>query len=374
MTYYTHWRLFTDGLSPYAVKPHVEYVDKVDAAVAACGDCRCRVDKFIEAAAVDEPHPHILMGGYPFPADLVATALGALCENSNILLYGPPGTGKSFFAERLCRWLDPYGCVVRAEPQLIPERFGVDPFRVFRRASAAVLDDLFLLALPRRMSAESRGLAVVIDVATRLLTFLSESYRQRVVIGTTNVAPNLLDWAVTSRFKIVEVPPPPASWWAVLELYGLRVLNKSASSYREALWGTSKPVEELTAECRRRRWEVDRVTAYRLVFYDGYRPVPVAYELYGDVARRVTCGRPVVVVSSPGGVEYLGYYRRPVVVMPPIMQHQRLMEIAHEYKATILSPTAEEHFDATEEAAEVCGVPRLDEPKHRDCVKRRYAT
>jgi hypothetical protein len=263
---------------------------------------------------------------------------------------------------------------VRAEPQLIPERFGVDPFRVFRRASAAVLDDLFLLALPRRMSAETRGLAVVIDVATRLLTFLSESYKQRIVVGTTNVAPNLLDWAVTSRFKIVEVPPPPPAWWAVLERYGLKVLNKTAASYREALWGTSKPVEELTAECRRRRWEVDRITAYRLVFYDGYRPVPVAYELYGDVARRVTCSRPVVVVSSPGGVEYLGYYRRPVVVMPPIMPHQRLMEIAYEYKATILSPTAEEHFDATEEAAEVCGTPRLDEERHRACVKRRYAT
>jgi hypothetical protein len=268
------------------------------------------------------------------------------------LLYGPPGTGKSFFAERFCRWLDPYGCVIRAEPQLIPERFGVDPFRVFRRVSVAVLDDLFLLALPRRMSAESRGLAIIIDVQTRLLTFLSESYGQRIVIGTTNVAPNLLDWAATSRFKIVEVP----------------------TSYREALWGTSKPVEELAAECRRRRWEVDRTTAYRLVFYDGYRAVPVAYELYPDVARRITCGRPVVVVSSPGGVEYLGYYRRPVVVMPPIMPHQRLMEIAYEYKATILSPTAEEHFDVTEEVAEVCGVPRLDEVKHRDCVKRRYAT
>jgi hypothetical protein len=372
--YYTHWRLFSDYLSPYAVKPNVEYVDKVDAAVASCGDCHCRVERLISSITISDPYPHVVLGGYPFPAELVESALRALCENSNILLYGPPGTGKSFFAERLCKWLDPYGCVIRAEPQLIPERFGVDPFRAFRRASAAVLDDLFLLALPRRLSAESRGLAIIIDVQTRLLTFLSESYRQRIVIGTTNVAPNLLDWAATSRFKIVEVPPPPPSWWGVLEKYGFRVYNKSASSYREALWGTSKPVEELTAECRRKRWEMDRIAAYRLVFYDGYRPVPVAFELYPDVARRTTCGRPVVAVSSPGGIEYLGYYRRPVVVMPPIMQHQRLMEIAYEYKATILSPTAEEHFDATEEVAEVCGVPRLDEVKHRDCVKRRYAT
>ena len=373
--YYTHWRLFFDGLSPYAVRPNVEYVDKVDAAVAACrDDCRCRVEEFVKSATVSDPYPHVVLGGYPFPADLLLATLSALCENTNVLLYGPPGTGKSFFAERLCRWLDPYGCVIRAEPQLIPERFGVDPFRVFRRSSAVVLDDLFLLALPRRLSAESRGLAIVVDVQTRLLMFLSESYCVRVVIGTTNVAPNLLDWAATSRFKIVEVPPPPTAWWSVLERYSFRVVNKSASSYREALWGTSKPVEELPAECKRRRWEMDRITAYRLVFFDGYRPVPVAYELYGDVARRITCGRTVVVINSPGGIEYLGYYRRPVVVMPPIMPHQRLMEIAYEYKATILSPTAEEHFDATEETAEVCGVPRLDELKHRDCVKRRYAT
>jgi hypothetical protein len=372
--YYTHWRLFADGLSPYAVRPHIEYVDRVDMAVSACGDCRCRVEKFIESITVDDPYPHVVLGGYPFPAEIVSTTLAALCENSNILLYGPPGTGKSFFADRLCRWLDPYNCVVKAEPQLIPERFGVDPFRVFRRASVAVLDDLFLLALPRRMTAETRGLAVVIDVATRLLTFLTESYNQRVVLATTNVEPNMLDWAITSRFKIVVVPPPPQAWWAVLEKYGFKVVNKAASSYREALWGTSKPVEELPPECKRRRWEADRITAYRLIFYDGYRAVPVAYELYSDVARRITCGRPVVVVNSPGGVEYLGYYRRPVVVMPPIMQHQRLMEIAYEYKATILSPNAEEYLDATEEVAEVCGMPRLDEVKHRDCVKRRYAT
>ena len=372
--YYTHWRLFFNSLSPYAVRPPVEYIDRVETAVATCKDCHCRVEKFVESVTVREPNPHALLGGYPFPTDLLSTALSALCENTNILLYGPPGTGKSFFAEKLCRWLDPYNCVVRAEPQLIPERFGVDPFRVFRRSSAAVLDDLFLLALPRRLSAESRGLAIVIDVATRLLTFLSESYGQRIVIATTNVDPTHMDWAVTSRFKMVPVPPPPAAWWGVLERYGFRVVNKTASSYREAMWGTSKPVEELSAECRKRRWEVDRVTAYRLIYYDGYRAVPVAYELYPDVARRITCGRPVVVVSSPGGVEYLGYYRRPVVVMPPIMPHQRLMEIAYEYKATILSPTAEEHFDATEETAEVCGVPRLDEVKHRDCVKRRYAT
>jgi hypothetical protein len=370
--YYTHWRLFSDILSPYAIRANIEYVDKVDVAVSSCRDCRCRVETFVESVATREPYPHVLLGGYPFPADLVASALSALCENTNVLLYGPPGTGKSFFAERLCRWLDPYNCVVRAEPQLIPERFGVDPFRAFKHASAAVLDDLFLLALPRRVSAESRGLAIVVDVATRLLTFLSESYGSRVVIGTTNVAPNLLDWAVMSRFKVVEVPPPPPVWWSVLERYGFRVANKSASSYREALWGTSKPVEELTPECRRRRWETDRITAYRLVFFDGYRPVPVAYELYSDVARRITCGRPVVIVSSPGGVEYLGYYRRPVVVMPPIMQHQRLMEIAYEYKTTILSPTAEEYLDVTEEVAEVCGAPRLDEIKHRDCVRRRY--
>jgi len=372
--YYTHWRLFFPSLSPYAVKPNVEYVDKVDAAVATCRDCHCRVEKFVESVTIREPYPHVLVGGYPFPAELMLNALAALCENTNILLYGPPGTGKSFFAERLCRWLDPYGCVVRAEPQLIPERFGVDPFRVFRRASAAVLDDLFLLALPRRMSAESRGLAIVIDVATRLLTFLSESYGVRIVVATTNVQPYLMDWAVTSRFKMVEVPPPPAAWWSVLERYGFRVVNKAASSYREAVWGTSKPVEELHTECRRRRWEMDRIAAYRLIFYDGYRAVPVAYELYSDMARRITCGRPVVVVNTLGGVEYLGYYRRPVVVMPPIMQHQRLMEIAYEYKATILSPTAEETLDATEEVAEVCNVPRLDEMKHRDCVKRRYAT
>jgi len=372
--YYTHWRLFFNSLSPYAVRPPVEYIDRVETAVATCKDCHCRVEKFVESVTMREPNPHALLGGYPFPTDLLSTALSALCENTNILLYGPPGTGKSFFAEKLCRWLDPYNCVVRAEPQLIPERFGVDPFRVFRRSSAAVLDDLFLLALPRRLSAESRGLAIVIDVATRLLTFLSESYGQRIVIATTNVDPTHMDWAVTSRFKMVPVPPPPAAWWGVLERYGFRVVNKTASSYREAMWGTSKPVEELSAECRKRRWEVDRVTAYRLIYYDGYRAVPVAYELYPDVARRITCGRPVVVVSSPGGVEYLGYYRRSVVVMPPIMPHQRLMEIAYEYKATILSPTAEEHFDATEETAEVCGVPRLDEVKHRDCVKRRYAT
>ena len=373
--YYTHWRLFSDSLSPYAVTPNVEYVDKVDAAVAACkDDCHCRVREFVKSIAIHNPYPHVVLGGYPFPVGLVESVLSALCENSNILLYGPPGTGKSFFAERLCRWLDPYGCVVRAEPQLIPERFGVDPFRVFKRASAATLDDLFLLALPRRLSAESRGLAIIIDVQTRLLTFLSESYGQRVVIGTTNVDPSHMDWATTSRFKMAPVPPPPSVWWTVLEKYGFRVANKSASSYREALWGTSKPVEELSAECKRRRWEVDRTTAYRLIFYDGYRAVPVAYELYSDVARRITCGRPVVAVNTLGGVEYLGYYRRPVVVMPPIMQHQRLMEIAYEYKATILSPTAEETLDATEEVAEVCNVPRLDEMKHRDCVKRRYAT
>ena len=304
--YYTHWRLFFPSLSPYAVKPNVEYVDKVDAAVATCRDCHCRVEKFVESVTIREPYPHVLVGGYPFPAELMLNALAALCENTNILLYGPPGTGKSFFAERLCRWLDPYGCVVRAEPQLIPERFGVDPFRVFQRASASVLDDLFLLALPRRMSAESRGLAIVIDVATRLLTFLSESYRVRIVIATTNVQPYLMDWAVTSRFKMVPVPTPPPVWWSVLERYGFRVANKSASSYREALWGTSKPVEELSADCKRRRWEVDRTTAYRLIFYDGYRAVPVAYELYSDVARRITCGRPVVAVNTLGGVEYLG--------------------------------------------------------------------
>jgi len=371
--YYTHWRLFSDHLSPYVVNANVEYVDKVDAVAATCrDDCHCRVKKFVDSVTVNDPYPHVVLGGYPLPAELVRDTLSALCNNSNILLYGPPGTGKSFFAERLCRWLDPYGCVVRAEPQLIPERFGVDPFRVFRRSSAAVLDDLFLLALPRRTSAESRGLAVVVDVQTRLLTFLSESYGQRIVIATTNVAPNLLDWAAASRFKIVEVPPPPSAWWAVLEKYGIRVVNKAAASYREALWGTSKPVEELPAECKRRRWEVDRTTAYRLMFFDGYRAVPVAFELYGDVTRRITCGRPVVVVNSPGGVEYLGYYRRPVVVMPPIMQHQRLMEVAYEYKATILSPTAEEYLDVTEETAEVCGVTRLDEMRHRDCVKRRY--
>ena len=372
MTYYTHWRLFFDGLSPYAVRAHVDYVDKVESAASACGDCRCRVETFVKAVAINEPYPHVLLGGYPFPTDLVSATLNALCENSNILLYGPPGTGKSFFAERLCKWLDPYGCVVRAEPQLIPERFGVDPFRVFRRSSVAVLDDLFLLALPRRMTAESRGLAIIIDVQTRLLTFLSESYRQRIVIGTTNVQPYLMDWAVTSRFKIVEVPPPSPAWWGVLEKYGLRVVNKSASSYREALWGTSKPVEELAPECKRRKWEVDRITAYKLVFYDGYRAALVAYELYADVAKRIACGRPVVVVNTPGGVEYLGYYRRPLVVMPPIMSHQRLVEIAYEYKATILSPVAEEYLDVTDEVAEVCGAPRIDEVRHIDCVKRRY--
>jgi hypothetical protein len=371
--YYKHWRLFSDAHSPYSIAPNVEYIDKVDAAVVACGkDCHCRIQHFVKSIAIGDPYPHVVLGGYPFPADLLLTTLSALCENSNILLYGPPGTGKSFFAGKLCRWLDPYGCAVRAEPQLIPERFGVDPFRVFRRASAAVLDDLFLLALPRRTSAESRGLAIVIDVATRLLTFLSESYGVRIVIATTNMDPSHMDYAITSRFKMVPVPPPPVAWWSVLEKYGFRVVNKVASSYREALWGTSKPVEELAPECRRKRWEVDRVAAYRLIFYDGYRAVPVAYELYADVARRITCGRPIVIVNTIGGVEYLGYYRRPVVVMPPIMQHQKLLEIAYEYKATILSPTAEEHLDVTEETAEVCGVAKLDEVRHRDCVKRRY--
>jgi len=370
---YRHWLLFAEALHPYAVDAAVEHRDAVERAVSACGDFDCRVEKFVEAVARHKPLPHVVLGGSPFPLETFRAVLKALVDNSNIMLAGPPGTGKTYFATAFCRWLDPYGCAYRSEPQLIPDRFGVDPFRALRRSSAVVIDDLFMLVLPRRLMAESRGLAIVIDIATRLLTFLSDSYGERVVIATTNVSHHLLDWAVASRFKVVEFPPPPREWWAVLEHYGFRVVNKAATSYREALWGTAKPVVELEPLCRKRRWEVDRVTAYRLVYYAGYVSMPVAYELYPEVARRVTCGRPLVWLTTPGATEYLGNYRRPVVVVPPVYTPQQLLEIAHEYKATVLSPTAEEPLDVSTEAAEVCGVARIDAERHMECLKR-YAT
>jgi len=235
------------------------------------------------------------------------------------------------------------------------------------------LDDLYLLALPRRVAVESRSLALVVDVATRLLTFTTESYGSRAVFATTNVQPHLLEWAVTSRFKVVEVPPPPSNWWSVLKAYGYRVVNDSATSYREALWGTRKPVVELEPLCRRKAWEVDRVTAYSLAFQEGMRFHPLAYELYPDVATRLACSRPVVWLVTPGAVEYLGYYRRPVVIVPPIYSVGRLLELAHEYKATVLSPTAEERLDATQEVAEVCRLRSVNTVDYMNCVRSRVA-
>jgi DNA polymerase III delta prime subunit len=304
------------------------------------------LDKFVK---VDEPLPHYIIGDKAFPAEYVEATLDAINDAGNALLYGPPGTGKTELAKALCRWLAPYDCGIYIEPSLIPRTYGVNLFnRVRENHSVVVLDDLNLLALPRGLTSQSTTLSIQ-DIQIQFFDFL-ESAREDglIVIATTNLRPELLDWAIKSRLKAVHIPPPPAGWWDVLERYGYKVKRKGAGiSYREALFDIEKPVKELEPKCVwRDRWEFNRIGAFRLFV----RQLAVPFELYAPIAQLYACARKVVVAKNIDAVDYLGYYDKPIVVMPPVLDDLAANEIAHTYQATVLTPIASGSIHVSDDA------------------------
>ncbi|MEM4847524.1 MAG: ATP-binding protein [Thermosphaera sp.] len=282
---------------------------------------------------------------YPFDAALVDTVLDALKDNTNVLLYGPPGTGKTTFGVKLCKYLAPLTYAKRLEANLIPPRFGVNRFaKLLRDYHCVVIDDARALLL--KIVEHTSQAIMLLDVQTQLLDFLESAYdNNTIVIITTNVAPHLMDSAVLSRVKAIHVSQPPQYVREALRELGYKIVNEAGRSYRELLRGTFNEVVEIQPVQVKVRWQLEwlisRVAVYRPTY--GAYTLPVEISIKIAAALSAITHRKAIYVRTPGGLDQLSYYNRPLVVMPAFYSLHELRKIAATYNATILTdePTAE---------------------------------
>ncbi|MFN3804740.1 MAG: ATP-binding protein [Pyrobaculum sp.] len=284
---------------------------------------------------------------YPYDRGVIENVFKAMRDTSTIMLYGPPGTGKTTMASLICKWLTMLNTEV-PEPDLIPDKWGINKFADLEQNRCIVIDDLVLLGTNRRTEESFKGFALVADVQTQMLKFLEWARDMNVfVFVTTNMLPEMMEPALLSRLKSVEIPPPSEAVKQKLREYGYKIANERGRSFRELLWGTTGAVVEIppvqTRVISDDLWVFQLVKVYRVRYSTYLFPTPLLVKAAALLSYNLQ--RPAVFLKNPIAVEQLYFYKRPIVVLPGGMTQLDMERLALKFNATILTEGGDEKVE-----------------------------